>query len=365
MSEYEGYEQDLNYITRQSRFVLRILGIWPVFEGKIPLATRILKILTVFVCYSLLLCEVIPSILYYAYSVEPDPKVRFKLFMVLVFSCMAVLKYIGLVFHERDIKGCLGHMREDWRIFGGVSHRRSMIKRARTARQLFLLCGIFMYFSGMFYSTVLPLLTGNIIVDENTTIRPLSSPTYYIFLDEQKSPVYETAFLIQSLSGIVKYTITTTLCGLMAVFVMHACAQLEILAEMIKNIVKKETLKNETFNRSLALAVQHQMRVRRFVHMVEITLQECSLVEIGGCTSVICLLGYCALTAEEVAWASCTLEWYRVSDKKVRSLVLIMTMSNISMQISAGKFIPLSLKSFGDVLKTSGAYFNMLRTMAV
>ncbi|KAG7198566.1 hypothetical protein KM043_005930 [Ampulex compressa] len=400
MSAYEGYEQDVNYITEQSRFVLRLLGIWPVFEGKIPLVRRILKIFVILTCYILLLCDAIPGILYYVYGVEPDPRVRLKLLVVVVYACMSVAKYSSLVLHEDNIKGCLGHLQRDWKAFGSISYRESMMERVRSGRRLFVLCGSFMYFSGVSYRTVVPLSRGKIVLDENTTIRPLSCPTYYVFFDEQKSPAYEIVFLIQILAGLVTYTIATTLCGLTAVFVMHACAQLEILAEVIKDLVQKETPKKKTLDCGLAIVVEHHIRVRNFVHMVEITLQECSLIEIVGCTSIVCLLGYCALMewedgntaavfsfiiavgsisfnifllcyigdqlttqAEKVAWTSCTLEWYRISNKKVRSLVLIMAMSNASMKITAGKFIPLSIKTFGDVLKTSAAYFNMLRTV--
>lgn len=53
--------------------------------------------------------------------------------------------------------------------------------------------------------------------------------------------------------------------------------------------------------------------------------------------------------AEEVATASCELEWYRLPDRKARSIVLLMLMSNAPTKITAGKFINLSLKTFGDV----------------
>ncbi|KAL0117077.1 hypothetical protein PUN28_010136 [Cardiocondyla obscurior] len=67
--------------------------------------------------------------------------------------------------------------------------------------------------------------------------------------------------------------------------------------------------------------------------------------------------------AEKVAITSCELEWYRLPDKKARSIVLLMIMSNAPTKISAGKFVDLSLKTFGDVMKTAGAYFNMLRNV--
>ncbi|KAG7198572.1 hypothetical protein KM043_005936 [Ampulex compressa] len=299
MSVYDGYQQDVNYITEQCRFVLRIIGIWPVFEEKTPFTTRIAKTLAILASYILLLCNVIPGILYYVYDREPDPRVRLKLVVVVIYACMTVAKYSSLVFHEDDIKGCFGHVKEDWKMLGGISYRECMMERVRSGRQLFVLCGSFMYFSGMSYSTIVPLSRGKIVVDENTTIRPLSCPTYYVFFDEQKSPAYEIVFLIQVFAGFVTYTIATALCGLAALFVMHGCAQLEILEEVINDLVRKETLKDylalDTLNVRLAVVVEHHVRVRNFVRTVEIALQESSFVEIVGCTSIICLLGYCIL----------------------------------------------------------------------
>lgn len=45
------------------------------------------------------------------------------------------------------------------------------------------------------------------------------------------------------------------------------------------------------------------------------------------------------------------LEWFRLPTKKTRDMVLIIIISHIPLKITAGKFIILSLKTFGDVSK--------------
>jgi len=45
----------------------------------------------------------------------------------------------------------------------------------------------------------------------------------------------------------------------------------------------------------------------------------------------------------------CTLEWYRLPDKKVKALLLIMAISDTSLNLKAGKFIDLSFKTLGNV----------------
>ncbi|KAK9299142.1 hypothetical protein QLX08_007759 [Tetragonisca angustula] len=57
----------------------------------------------------------------------------------------------------------------------------------------------------------------------------------------------------------------------------------------------------------------------------------------------------------------CMIDWYRLPTKTTQGLVLIIAMSNTPMKISAGKIIYISLSTFGNVLKSSFAYFNFVR----
>lgn len=50
-----------------------------------------------------------------------------------------------------------------------------------------------------------------------------------------------------------------------------------------------------------------------------------------------------------MALTACTLAWYRLPDAKARALILVIAMSNIPTKLKAGKFIDLSIKTFGDV----------------
>ncbi|XP_026668784.1 odorant receptor 4-like isoform X2 [Ceratina calcarata] len=58
-------------------------------------------------------------------------------------------------------------------------------------------------------------------------------------------------------------------------------------------------------------------------------------------------------------------EWYRLPPKVAIGLVLIISRSSAVTKITAGKLVQISIATFGDVFKTSFAYFNMLRTVAM
>ncbi|EZA50021.1 ObirOr5-L4 [Ooceraea biroi] len=392
----EHHEADVKYVVEQSHVVLRVLGIWP-SDRQPNTIERIANIFLVIVCYFFLHCDMVPGVLYYMF-VDDDVREKAKMMPPIMYSVMAIAKYGNLIIHERDIRSCLRHIKEDWAVMIVDDAREVMMIKATTGRRLFILCCTFMYCAGISYNTIVPLSRGSVITDENVTIRPLSCPGYYVFFDPQNSPAYEIVFLLQCLCGVVMYTITVTICGLAALFVMHAGAQMEILMRLIESLVDDCKFEQKNIDTKLAIIVEHQIRIRNFLRLVENTLCYSSFVEIVGCTTIICLVGYCIIVewedrnvtalcsyvtslisviinifilcfigeyitiqADEVSLTLCTLNWYRLPISTVRNMVLITAASSVPPQITAGKFIDLSFRTFGDVIKSAVIYLNMLR----
>ncbi|XP_018301436.1 odorant receptor 43a [Mycetomoellerius zeteki] len=57
------------------------------------------------------------------------------------------------------------------------------------------------------------------------------------------------------------------------------------------------------------------------------------------------------------------IDWYQLSPKSARGLILIIAMSSHPIKLTAGRMVDLSLKSFRSVLQTSLAYLSFLRTL--
>ncbi|XP_024871722.1 odorant receptor 4-like [Temnothorax curvispinosus] len=57
--------------------------------------------------------------------------------------------------------------------------------------------------------------------------------------------------------------------------------------------------------------------------------------------------------------------WYKLPHKTALGLILIIMQSSHTIKITAGKIFQLSIATFGDVIKTSTAYLNFLRTMTM
>ncbi|KYN37957.1 hypothetical protein ALC56_07581, partial [Trachymyrmex septentrionalis] len=66
---------------------------------------------------------------------------------------------------------------------------------------------------------------------------------------------------------------------------------------------------------------------------------------------------------KRVSETSYMIDWHRLPGRKALAIVLMIAMSNSSIKLTAGNIIELSMSSFGDVMKTSVAYLNMLRTL--
>ncbi|XP_071558316.1 odorant receptor 4-like [Temnothorax nylanderi] len=389
----ENYETDIKYTIQLNRVIFSLLGIWP--ETDPTFLENLKKFSLILGCYFILACELIPTILYIV-LVEKRVIVRMKLLSSVMFTILAVLKYSSLVLSKNQVRNCLTRVKDDWQNVSSTSSRNSMIDKARTARRLLILCGIFMYTSGLYYRTVVPLSRGKSVNAQNVTIRHLPTPSYFVLFNGQISPAYEIVFFIQFLSGMIKYTITVAICSLAALFVMHTCGQLEILMALTDNMVNE--MEEKQLDRKLALIVEHQIRMRNFLRLAQSTLEHTSLFEVMGCTIIICFIGHLIITewaaqnavslcsyvvvllsigfniyifcfigeqlsveGERLALTVCTLDWYRLPNAKARSMVLVVAMSIVPTKIKAGKFFDLTNKTFGDVVKTAVTYMNFIR----
>ncbi|XP_044576214.1 odorant receptor 4-like isoform X2 [Cotesia glomerata] len=129
-------------------------------------------------------------------------------------------------------------------------------------------------------------------------------------------------------------------------------------------------------------------------------LREVCLVEVGASTMIICLLEYYCMTewsnsetiniltylmlltaltfnififcyigeilnqqCSSIGESTYMINWYKIPRNKGKYLMLTIASSKNQRQLTAGGMLDLSLRSFGNIIKTSVAYLNMLRTV--
>ncbi|XP_011058360.1 PREDICTED: odorant receptor 67b-like [Acromyrmex echinatior] len=394
------HRDDVRRTVNVTRGVLNLIGLWPLPGNSSTLRiiqTKMLRILSQVLLYFIF----VPGILK-IFLKESNARRRIKMIGPMCNCLMAVLKHTLLIYRSDRIKDCIEHIEKDWSKASLIGDRRIMMSNSKIGRSLAILCVAFVYGSGFSYRTIVPLSRGVIVTPQNVTIRPMGFDGYYVYVDPQKTPAYEIIFSVQFLSGFVQYSATSGAYSLAALLVLHACGQLKILITRMEDLTQAKYFSDKYANGKLAAVVRQHIRIKSFLSKVEEILQYICLVEVVGCTFILCLLGYYIIMEWEnndavsmLTYAIllltfifnifilcfigelltnqstkmyitfCTLDWYRIPHKTARGLVLIIAMSSIPIKITAGKFIDLSLNSFGAIMRTSVAYLNILRTTSI
>ncbi|XP_036147243.1 odorant receptor 63a-like [Monomorium pharaonis] len=394
-----NHEKDLQLSIQLNRWILKPIGAWPKLS-EISRMERYAYGLVNVICTSLIGFLFVPSAIFMVLEMD-DTYHILKLSGPLSFCLMAVIKYSSLIFRENDIRIGIQHIENDWISTRHYGDRIIMIRNAKFGRRLVSICAFFMYGGAVFYYLALPFSKGKITeYDGNLTYRPLVYPVAKVIVDARHSPISEILFWLQCLSGFIAHSITAGACSLAAVFAMHAYGRLEVLIQWIEHLVDGREDFYDNIDERLAMIVQQHVRILRFISLTDKVLREISVVEIVGCTLNMCFLGYYTLTewesketasyityivllisltfnififcyigelvaekCKKIGKVSYMIDWHRLSEKKGLALVLMIAMSNASIKLTAGNLFELSLSTFGDVVKTSVAYLNMLRTL--
>ncbi|XP_019699412.1 odorant receptor 22b isoform X2 [Harpegnathos saltator] len=397
------YEQDSEYSIQLNRWFLKPIGAWPDDANQpVSLAKKLLSRCIQFICHSLIAFTVVPCALYIMF--EPDVHLKLKAFGPMIHWLMGGMNYCSLLLRSYEIRKCVDHMRADWRLVKGTHDREVMLRNAKFGRFVSTFCVIFMQ-GGVCSYSIITSFTPAIVRIDNITIamHQLPCPFYTELVDARYSPTNEIVLGLQLLSTFIVNTVTVGACSLAAVFAMHACGQLNILMLRLDELVDVSSAKDEyeSTRRKLAAIVEHHLRALSFVSQIETIMHQICLVELLGCTTDICMLGYYTITEWELhdtknlltyftifIAMSCNIfifcyiaeiltdqcqkvgdvaymtDWYQLHHKIAIDLILIISRSNTVIKITAGKMIQLSIATFGDVMKTAFAYLNILRTVA-
>ncbi|CAK9804348.1 Odorant receptor 43a [Anthophora quadrimaculata] len=396
----ENYKNDLNFNVRLNMWTLKIIGSWPRSIDHSWLETGEHILLNILI-HGLLAFIVIPTSMFVILVIQ-DFDSQLKLTSALSFFMMAFTKYVIMIVREDDIRKCVEYIETDWRNVKYHEDRKIMLDNASFARKLIVICAAFMYGGVIFYYIVLPFAEGKIVEEGgNLTYRRLVYPVPQFILDVRYSPVNEIVYTMQILSGFVAHNITVAACGLAALLAMHACGQLQVLMSWLEKLVDGREDEDNNLDQRLASVVEQHVRVINFIALTEDLLHEISLIEMVGCTLNMCCLGYYTMIdwdpkqpisgltyiilltsvtfnififcyigeilAEQtvkVGEKSYMIDWHRMPGKKGLVVPLMISISHSTTKITAGNLIDLSISSFGDVIKTSVTYLNMLRTFA-
>ncbi|XP_014475027.1 PREDICTED: uncharacterized protein LOC106744620 [Dinoponera quadriceps] len=293
------HKHDIRYAMQLCRWILKPIGIWHFVHRRSSQNERLLSTTLIFMCVSVLCFVLVPSGPYVLFR-EKDTYVKVKLFGPIGFCLTSAVKYCFLGMYGTAIGRCIGHVEDDWRVVWDADHRKMMLKNALLGHRLTTLCVLFLYTGGLSYHTIMP-LSAKVKINNSFTIRPLVYPGYDQYFDSQASPAYEILFCMHCLSSIIQYSITTAACSLAAIFVTHACGQVQVLTMLLDDLVNgKRNDDNTTVEKRLRVITRHHVRVLRFTADVEEVLREICLMELVAATLIICLVEYYCMMVKEI-----------------------------------------------------------------
>ncbi|XP_029660155.1 uncharacterized protein LOC115233750 [Formica exsecta] len=307
------YIKDTEYSIQPIRWLLRPISIWPVSSIK----EKILSMVLLLVCVFLIASTLIPCALAIFLDETKDVEAKVRDFGPLSNWVLASLKYCTLLTHVGDIRRCIEHIESDWRAVTKIEEREVMLKNARIGRFIAIFAATFVH-SGVFSYSIFRGMTLDESTADNVSVHSLPFAFYDKILDTTTSPTYEIVFAIQFLSTFVVNSIVAATCSITSVFVMHACGQLKILISLLDNFIDKNE-KRDFSQQKFAVVVEHHLKILSFVSYIEKITNVVCLVEIGGCTMHMCLLGY-----------YCILEWNQDSKGIIAyGIILISVTFNI------------------------------------
>ncbi|KAL6426557.1 hypothetical protein ACFW04_009163 [Cataglyphis niger] len=399
-SEIDIHKRDIDYSLQLNRWILKSIGVWPESSTSSNIEKILSKILRI-TCHSLIAFTVIPSILYILFE-EKDIRLKLKAIGPASHWLMGGINYCSLLYQNKQIRKSIVHMETDWRMAKREDDRKVMLKNANIGRYIASVCALIMQGGVLAYNVARGISPTVVVIgNETIAIGRLPCPSYNKIVDTRFSPIYEVIFTLQFVSGIVVNNTTVGACGLAAVFTMHACGQLTIVMSRLEKLVE-DRRHDIIVQRKLANLVERHLRALRFISRMEVIMRQICLVELVGCTFNLCMLGYYTISqwheesantliayfivyasmmfnififcyigelvteqCKKVGEAAYMTNWYELPRKTVLGLILVIIRSNIVIKITAGKIFHMSIATFGNVIKTSMVYLNMLRTLTM
>ncbi|KAK1131486.1 hypothetical protein K0M31_017770 [Melipona bicolor] len=256
-----NYEKDIVYVTKHLKWILNVIGVWPVMLKSIgEYLSKIVIVLSNLVVFFIEVLYVLHIILE-----QQNNFLRLRLLAFAWYTLVSLMKYWALTMRKSNIKCCVEQMYADWKQVDLQRDRTLMLKYGKIGRDLTIYSAAFMYGSSMSFVAVMQYAVGSHVDENNRTIRLLVYPAYSGLFDVQKTPIYETVYILQCVCTFVLNTISSGTCGLAALFATHACGQIDVIMSQLNDLVdEKFTKKNYNPDTQLMEIVQHHMKILKY-----------------------------------------------------------------------------------------------------
>lgn len=185
-----------------------------------------------------------------------------KLLMPHINGLCQLVKYTILLSRMKEFREAMKDIRNDW-LSATDENRQIFRENAKVGYKVVLVIAIITYTGGLCNRTVIPLSKGRIVLPNNATIRLLSSQSYFVFLDAQRTPNYEIIFTLQVCGGFIIYTILCGTMGVSSLLCMHMCSLLRILANMMSELSEQFDVSENAVQKKIVNIIEYRAKIKK------------------------------------------------------------------------------------------------------
>ncbi|KAK0086504.1 hypothetical protein PV325_003072 [Microctonus aethiopoides] len=385
-------------VVKETRWIFSILGVWHMIKKNTTTTEKSISRMMHLICQSLLAFVIIPAIIQLCWR-EKNINVKLAYFGPLGCAIACALKYLIIIYRHKAIKNCIEKIEKNWYQIVNEENLAIMIKNMEMGKRMTTLCGSFMYCGGVLHQIMIPFLPGSMVsIANNSSGRLLVYPVYDMMFNDQMSPVYEIMYIIHIITGMIVCTTTIASSHLSILFTTHISGQNQIIILKLKNLINTEDTEEQNVNQRMAEIIKFHLDLIKFSFDVEKTLREICMIATLEALCIICMAEYYSIVAwkhneslstiihlillqafignffvfchigellkeqfQKAGEAVYMTEWYRLSQKNAKAMIVINAVTQHPPKITAGALMELSYDGFVFVIKTTAAYFNILR----
>ena len=240
--------------------MLKIVGACP-NRTKSSLTSVILNFCIIFTFYFTQLLTLIPGVLY-AFAIEKNGRRQMKLLTPQINNLCQLIKHAILLRRMKVFTEIMEDIKGSW-LNATEENRRIFRTNVKIGRKVIIGIAVTIFSGGLSYRAIVPLVKKRIVLPNNTTIRVLSCPSYFVFFDEQLTPNYEIIFVLQVFGGILNYTTLCATMGVCAMLCLHMCSLLRILTNKMKELSDQPDISENAVQEKIVDIVEYRARIKR------------------------------------------------------------------------------------------------------
>nr|QNL14955.1 olfactory receptor 11 [Aulacocentrum confusum] len=404
MFNMDEAHQDHEWAVGATRLGLKVCGIWPNLQlthWRKNLKTFRVMIATMIVIFFTTIPSSIALI-----QVWGDLTLIIDNLIINLPFLTAIVKLVVLWYKEEELCRLFNEIHEDWIRPKSSAEREIMIKNAKIARFITIFAYILVIWVIALHH--LPFWVAGLIPRTTTNLtdipgRGLVMQTIY-FHDITDSPNFELTALGQIMSSLVAGSSYTTVDCVFGMLILHVSGQLELLKLRIENMCNDYqdfiTREPRIFTKFIRIVAKLHIKLIRFVETMESIFSLMLLEQFTAFAIIFATEGFHLISifvgdvkgtfatmnfavsyffyalfliflysaageflienSQAVYSAAYNSQWFNLEARDMSQMIMVIIRAQKPLVVTAGKFAPISLRTFSSLIKTSAGYISML-----